>query len=145
MISSSKRKSELLGFILLDIDHFKQYNDNYGHQKGDDVLIQFAACLKKSLHRADDLVFRLGGEEFGVIFKANSKDKALLFANSIKSNIENLKIKHEYSSTSPYITASLGLVCQNGIEIEDMDVMYKQADEMLYKAKANGRNQVVMA
>jgi diguanylate cyclase (GGDEF)-like protein/PAS domain S-box-containing protein len=145
MISSSKRKSELLGFILLDIDHFKQYNDNYGHQKGDDVLIQFAACLKKSLHRADDLVFRLGGEEFGVIFKANSKDKALLFANSIKSNIEKLKIKHEYSSTSPYITASLGLVCQNGMEIEDMDVMYKQADEMLYKAKANGRNQVVMA
>jgi diguanylate cyclase (GGDEF)-like protein/PAS domain S-box-containing protein len=145
IINSSKRNNDIIGFILLDIDHFKQYNDNYGHQKGDEVLIAFAQCLKKSLHRADDLVFRLGGEEFGVVFKLKDKEKALLFANSIKNSIESLKIKHEYSDTSEYLTASMGLVCENANDIHTMDELYKQADDLLYKAKKNGRNQVVTA
>jgi diguanylate cyclase (GGDEF)-like protein/PAS domain S-box-containing protein len=142
IIQSSKRSNELVCFLLMDIDHFKQYNDNYGHQAGDDVLIKFAQCLKETLHRADDLAFRLGGEEFGAVFKAQSKEKAYEFANLIRENIENLKLKHDFNSASKYITASMGLICTNANDINNMDEVYKQADDLLYMAKENGRNQV---
>lgn len=140
IIASAKRKNELVCFLLMDIDHFKQYNDNYGHQMGDDVLINFAKCLKQSLLRANDLVFRLGGEEFGIIYSSETKEKAIDFANKIRQNIENLKIKHDYNSVNPYITASMGLICKNANDIDDN--IYKDADELLYASKRNGRNQV---
>lgn len=142
VINSAKRKDELVCFLLLDIDHFKQYNDNYGHKAGDDVLVEFAKCLKVNLRRADDMVFRLGGEEFGVVFKSETKEKALEFANMLKGNIIDLKIEHKYSSVSNYVTASMGLICKYGNEIKDMDEVYKEADGLLYKSKENGRNQV---
>jgi len=141
-ISSAKRNDELVCFLLMDIDHFKQYNDNYGHQAGDDVLIQFAACLKKNIKRAGDVAFRLGGEEFGIIFKSDTQEKALEFANTIRENIENLHIEHKYNSASPYITASMGLVCKNANRIKNMDEAYKEADDLLYEAKEGGRNRV---
>jgi len=142
IINSAKRNSDLVCFLLLDIDYFKLYNDNYGHQGGDKVLIKLASCLKKSLKRADDMAFRLGGEEFGIIFKTDTKEKALEFANRVRHNIEELQITHEYNSASKYVTASMGLVCEYGSKIEDMDTVYKQADDLLYKAKEGGRNQV---
>ena len=126
----------------MDIDHFKQYNDTYGHQKGDEVLIKVAHCIKDSLHRADDYCFRLGGEEFGVIFKAKTQQKALDFANLIKSNIESLHIIHEKNSASEYITASMGLVCKNANDILSDDTMYKETDDLLYSSKKAGRNRV---
>jgi len=144
IINSAKRNSELVCFLLLDIDHFKLYNDNYGHQGGDDVLIKLASCLKKSLKRADDMVFRVGGEEFGILFKSETKEKALEFANRVRQNIEELQITHEYNCASKYVTASMGLVCEYGSTIEDMHTIYKQADDLLYKAKEGGRNQVRM-
>ncbi|MFP4485625.1 MAG: diguanylate cyclase [Campylobacterales bacterium] len=142
VINSAKRDDELVSFLLLDIDYFKPYNDNYGHQAGDDVLVEFAKCLKNSLNRADDLAFRLGGEEFGVLFKSDTKQKALEFANTLRKNIEDLKLKHEYNKASSYVTASMGLFCKNASEINDMDEAYKQADDLLYEAKKSGRNQV---
>jgi two-component system, cell cycle response regulator len=142
VIEGSKRNDELVCFLLMDIDHFKQYNDNYGHQAGDDVLIKFAACLKETLRRADDIAFRLGGEEFGIIFKSDTKEKALEFANKVRQNIEELQMTHEYSSASKYVTASMGLVCKKASQIKDMDTAYKQADDLLYKSKENGRNKV---
>lgn len=142
VINGARRKDEFVCFLLLDIDHFKQYNDNYGHQAGDDVLVEFAKCLKQNLKRADDMVFRLGGEEFGVVFKSESKEKAVEFANNLKDKVVLLNIKHEYSSVSNYITASMGLVCKHGTEIGNMDEIYKESDDLLYKSKANGRNQV---
>jgi diguanylate cyclase (GGDEF)-like protein/PAS domain S-box-containing protein len=142
VINSAKRDDTLVSFLLLDIDHFKPYNDNYGHQEGDSVLQKFAKCLKDSLHRADDMVFRLGGEEFGVIFKAETKEKALEFANTLRESIENLKIEHEYSSASSFVTASMGLFCKNASSIDSMDEAYKEADDLLYEAKKAGRNQV---
>lgn len=141
IINNAKRKNELICFLFMDIDHFKLYNDNYGHQKGDDVLVSFAKCLKDSLHRFTDFAFRLGGEEFAIIYQADDKEKAENFANIIRKNIENLKIEHKFSTTSAYITASMGLICQNAIEI-DYDKIYKEADDLLYEAKKNGRNQL---
>jgi diguanylate cyclase (GGDEF)-like protein/PAS domain S-box-containing protein len=141
-ISSSKRNSELLCFLMIDIDHFKSYNDNYGHQAGDDVLIKFATCLKKSLQRVEDLVFRLGGEEFGILYKAQTKKSAIQFANQLRLNIQNLKIEHKFSPTAAYITASMGLLCKDGKKINDAEKAFKEADDLLYKAKENGRNRV---
>ena len=141
IINSAKRKNELISFLFMDIDHFKQYNDNYGHQKGDEVLIEFAKCLKNSLNRSSDYAFRLGGEEFAIVYQCNTKEKAIEFANTIKNNIENLKIKHEFNSASSYITASMGLICKNANDII-VDEVYKEADNLLYEAKKSGRNQI---
>jgi diguanylate cyclase (GGDEF)-like protein/PAS domain S-box-containing protein len=143
VINSAKRENELISFIIMDVDHFKQYNDTYGHQMGDDALAKIGRTLKNSLQRADDYCFRLGGEEFGVVFKTDSKQKAFTFAESIRKNIENLKIEHKGNSASPFVTVSMGLVCKNANEIESADKIYKEADDLLYRAKSQGRNQTV--
>ena len=144
IINNTKRNDELICFLMMDIDHFKQYNDNYGHQAGDEVLVKFASSLKETLQRAEDLAFRLGGEEFGIVYKAETREKALEFANKVKNSIENLKMIHEHSSASKYVTASMGLVCKKASNIEDMDALFKQADDLLYESKEKGRNRVSM-
>ena len=144
IINSAKRKDLWVCFLILDIDFFKPYNDHYGHQEGDAVLIAFAHALKTSLNRADDLAFRLGGEEFGIIFDADDAQKAMQFANSVKSNIEVLNIPHAYSSVSDHITASMGLVCKKATQIKDTDALFKEADDLLYTSKNNGRNRITM-
>ena len=143
IIHSAKRDNTLVSFLIMDIDFFKQYNDTYGHQMGDTTLIKLAECLKKSLRRADDYCFRLGGEEFGIIFNTDAKDKAVLFANDVRQNVESMQIEHSASSASTYVTVSIGLVCKRANEIDSSDAMYKEADDLLYKAKELGRNRVV--
>ena len=128
----------------MDIDYFKQFNDTYGHQIGDNVLKKVSQSLTESLNRADDYCFRLGGEEFGVIFKVDDKQKALFFANAIRTNIENLKIIHSSNKVSNYLTASLGVICKNANKIKNADVIYKEADDLLYQAKNAGRNKVII-
>lgn len=141
-INSAKRQDELLCFLIMDVDHFKQYNDTYGHQKGDEVLKSISNVLKKALKRADDYCFRLGGEEFGVLFKAENKKNALLYANEIRERIEAEHIEHTGNSASKYVTASMGLFCDRVQDVEDEDEIFKLADDLLYKAKASGRNKV---
>ncbi|MCV6607994.1 MAG: diguanylate cyclase [Campylobacterales bacterium] len=143
IINSSKRRKEFLGLIIMDVDHFKQYNDTYGHQQGDQVLIAIGTSLKENLKRAEDYCFRLGGEEFGIVFKSDDKEHALAFSNKIRQSIEELKIKHSGNSASEYVTVSLGLICKEATEIKSMDNIYQEADEKLYMAKDSGRNQVV--
>ena len=143
-IQSARRNNEIIGFLLMDIDHFKQYNDTYGHQAGDDVLILVARAIKDSLKRVEDYCFRLGGEEFGVVFKTSSNDNGVIFANMILTNIENLKIPHKNNSASGFVTSSAGLMILNANEVVQCDLLYKQADDLLYKAKEGGRNRVVV-
>ncbi|MCK4864999.1 MAG: diguanylate cyclase [Gammaproteobacteria bacterium] len=140
IINSAKRNNEQVCFLIMDVDYFKQYNDIYGHQKGDNVLKNISRSLKESLQRGDDYCFRLGGEEFGIIFKAENKQLALDFANTIRINIENLKIPHSNSDVSKYVTASFGVVCKNAGDIKNTDEIYKDTDDLLYKAKDSGRN-----
>ncbi len=145
IINRTKRNNQVICFLICDVDFFKQYNDTYGHQKGDDVLIALAASFKNSLKRADDFCFRLGGEEFGIIFESQNRQHALHFANSIRQNVENLKIRHKNSPVSPYVTISVGLLCQNALKIKDEKQLYSQADSLLYQAKESGRNRVCTA
>ena len=149
VINSAKRENKLIHFIMMDIDHFKRYNDNYGHQMGDNVLIQVAKTLKESLNSADDYCFRLGGEEFGILFQSKSNEQSIIFTDTIRKSIEDLHIPHSGNSASPYVTASFGLISQEANDIQSIeeiykqaDEIYKQADDLLYKAKESGRNKV---
>ena len=141
-INNAKRNNEIITFVMMDIDHFKQYNDNYGHQKGDEVLIEVAKVLKEYMKRADDYCFRLGGEEFGLLYKSNDISKSKEFALKILTGIENMKIEHKYSSISDYITVSMGASCQDASNISNVDNLYKTTDDLLYKSKKEGRNRV---
>lgn len=143
IIYNSKRNNKLISFLIIDIDHFKQYNDTYGHQMGDTALIKVASTIKNSLKREHDICFRLGGEEFGVIYKTSTKEASIELANTIRKNIEDLHIEHAKNSASKYITASMGLVCENSNDIKNEDEIYRDGDELLYKAKESGRNKII--
>lgn len=143
-IKSAKRNNDIACFILIDIDYFKLYNDTYGHQMGDNALIKVAESIQHSLRRADDYCFRLGGEEFGILFKTQIQiqNHAIEFAETIRRNIEKLKIPHKKNTTSSYITISSGLFISGNESISTCDFIYKQTDDLLYKAKQSGRNKV---
>lgn len=143
IINSAKRNNEYLVFAILDIDHFKLYNDTYGHQEGDSVLVKVASAMNATLNRSEDFCFRLGGEEFGVLFKTDDVQKSLSFVENIRLVIENLRISHKHNSSSIYVTASFGLVIKKAQMITTMESIYKEADTLLYEAKENGRNRVV--
>jgi diguanylate cyclase (GGDEF)-like protein len=138
----SKRDSNLLAFVLIDIDHFKQYNDTYGHQDGDTTLKSVALALKNVLKRPNDYTFRLGGEEFGMLYHVSKVEDAVLIANKARESIENLKIAHEKNSASDYVTISGGLYIMLQDDESKPDEIYKMADELLYSSKQNGRNQI---
>lgn len=138
-INRAKRENKTLCLLILDIDYFKQYNDTYGHQKGDFVLESVAKILANKTNRASDFAFRIGGEEFAIITSLE-KDKTIEFAQLIKEDIENLKIEHKASEISKYVTISIGAVSKMAIEIKDSDELFKEADDNLYEAKKLGRN-----
>jgi diguanylate cyclase (GGDEF)-like protein/PAS domain S-box-containing protein len=142
-LNSSKRDRQHISFVILDIDYFKQYNDTYGHQEGDNALKKIANTLIEFTLRSDDYCFRLGGEEFGILFKSKNKEKALHFVSTILESIEGLKIEHKNSKVSEYITVSMGLYSDYANNIIDVDDIYRKADKLLYCAKESGRNRVV--
>ena len=137
-----KRNKESLAFVLIDIDHFKQYNDIYGHQDGDTALKLVAQSLHETMKRPNDYIFRLGGEEFGLIYYVKDTDEALLIANKVRQNIEHLNIAHTGNSASKFVTISSGLYIIKEDDISSTDEIYKKADEALYASKQNGRDQV---
>ena len=141
-INIAKRNKTNLVFAMIDIDYFKEYNDSYGHHQGDLALKKVALVLKESLHRPDDYTFRLGGEEFGMLFNVKKSQNAINLAQDFRRDIESLQIEHKNSSVSSYLTVSIGLYLSNVNQIEDINVIYNLADKCLYKAKNNGRNQI---
>ena len=142
-INNATRNNEVVCFAIMDVDNFKQYNDTYGHQKGDDVLIAIGKVLISSLNRSDDHSFRVGGEEFGILFKTKSVQSAKEYVDNIRISIENEKIEHINNTASKFVTASFGLICLNAKDIKNTESVYKAADVLLYKAKKSGRNKVV--
>lgn len=141
-INIAKRDKRLLSFLMFDIDYFKLYNDNYGHLKGDEVLVKISKAIQDTLKRPDDIFFRLGGEEFGILYKSEDKVLAVKFAEIIKKAIDDLKIEHKYSKVSQYITVSLGLCTIDSSNLLDNDKLYQLTDSILYKAKNSGRNKI---
>jgi len=142
-INRAKREKSSLSFIILDIDYFKKYNDANGHKAGDEALISVAKTLKSLLNRGGDFAFRLGGEEFGIIFSRQDEKKSLEFAEKIRKAIEDLNILHSGSNISKYITISLGLLYVDFSQVcIDENGFYTMADDALYIAKEKGRNRV---
>ena len=134
----AKRYKTTFGLILLDIDRFKDVNDIYGHQVGDEVLKQFANIIKENL-RDTDSVGRWGGEEFMIICKNIDIDALEKVAQNLKTKISN----HNFSDEIHQLTASFGITVCNGNR--DIKTLIKDVDDALYKAKENGRNQVKQA
>ena len=143
-LSGAKRHNTFICFAIMDVDHFKDYNDTYGHQMGDDVLIQVAQTIQNKMFRADDACFRIGGEEFGIIFKCDNPEKSFLFVDSIRQSIEKLEIEHRKNSASSFVSVSIGLMCIESGLIETETQLYAAADKCLYKAKESGRNRVIV-
>ena len=142
-IRLAHRRDTFLTLAIMDIDFFKRYNDHYGHPAGDDVLIQVSCALKNVAKRPDDYLFRVGGEEFAIIFPATDCNHSYQFLEEIRKDIEALKIPHEHNDVSSYITVSIGARVFKGSEIPDKSQFYIQADQSLYEAKKE-RNKVVL-
>ncbi len=136
------RKKEHAVFVMIDIDYFKLYNDHYGHPEGDATLQAVAYTLKKYLRRPHDYAFRLGGEEFGLLFSAEPLDELTLYLQGLIEAVENLHIHHAKSQVSEYVTISMGAVYVDATKTSDVDAIYLAADKLLYKAKHEGRNQL---
>jgi diguanylate cyclase (GGDEF)-like protein len=129
--------------MMIDIDHFKLYNDHYGHQAGDACLITLAQHMEAQLEPLGFLVARTGGEEFSVLLPNTSEDEAIRLARNLLETIEALGLDHETSPTSCNVTVSIGIAVQHAHTTEPGDIM-RAADRALYQAKASGRNRVVI-
>ena len=142
-LKRAKRKQSTLSLIMIDIDKFKEYNDTYGHQQGDQCLKKVAKVLDENTKRAADFAARYGGEEFVVILPETAKDGSLKIAEDIRKGIINLKMEHRNSSVSDYLTVSLGVSSISTKKKIDQDLIkefIERADQALYQAKESGRN-----
>ena len=126
-------------FVMLDVDYFKKYNDNYGHQEGDKILQQVAAVIKDCC-RNTDFVARYGGEEFTIVMLQTDQYGAASLIERIQKKIYDLNIKHEYSEVSDRITISFGVSTAYVGTKKDYNDYIKKADEALYLSKEKGRN-----
>jgi diguanylate cyclase (GGDEF)-like protein len=135
----ARRKREPLALAMIDVDHFKPYNDHYGHQAGDDCLRQVAAVLAHAVRRGTDLAARYGGEEFAFIAPATSTESALAIAEQLRADIEELRLPHEKSPLG-HVTVSIGVAAIVPDDGQDTDLLIRSADQALYRAKTQGRN-----
>lgn len=136
------RRSIPLSLIMIDIDHFKQFNDYYGHQEGDKCLRQVAEAIGSSIQRPGDFVARYGGEEFVVVLPETERDGALMVAERIRNNVESLAVKHGRSGVSQYVTVSLGISTLFPEKYHSVEELIRRADRALFQAKYFGRNRV---
>jgi diguanylate cyclase (GGDEF)-like protein len=143
----SRRSQAPVSLILCDIDHFKTYNDFYGHQQGDDCLCKVAQTIQAAVKRPGDLVARYGGEEFVAVLPDTTLEAAQLLAESVRKAVEVAILPHEKSTTADYVTLSLGVAtlaatAEQSIE-QQVHQLINEADQALYQAKSQGRNRAV--
>lgn len=131
-----------LTLAIIDIDHFKQFNDTYGHQHGDDCLRIIGATLKNFARRPSDICARYGGEEFVIVYGNTKIEDALIQLNKLIDAIKDLNIPNKKSLTKPFVTVSIGLDTMYPNKMNNEHELLKRADEQLYCAKNNGRNRI---
>ena len=142
LLDLATQENKVFAFILMDLDNFKKYNDLYGHPAGDKVLAAIGATLHSIFSRREDLVFRLGGEEFAAVALFSEAQDALAAAGKIRQQVQDLNIIHRANAPG-VITISIGLALSKPGEKSDIDSLYKKADSALYGAKKRGKNQIV--
>ena len=139
------RTRESVGLLLIDIDYFKRMNDTYGHQRGDECLVQVAAALQSSLPRAGDFVARYGGEEFACILPATDRTGVLEVGERLRAAVAALQIEHSQSDHG-FLSVSVGATaCRVLAQSGSPTLIIRKADEALYEAKRNGRNRLEFA
>ena len=138
---NTRRKSPI-SLLMIDVDYFKYYNDEYGHHAGDMCLKSVAEALINSLHRSSDLIARYGGEEFAAVLPDSDMRSAFVVAERIREEIKKKNIKHEKSSVDSILTVSIGVATEIPLVDYEYIELLKRADEALYRAKTEGRNRV---
>ena len=141
-VNRALRAERPLSLLMLDVDHFKRYNDTYGHQAGDRALQRVAGVLMAAGRRGGDMAARYGGEEFTVILAETDAEAAAHVAEAIRWGVEALAIAHKSSATGPYVTISVGAATMVPGAAVDAEELIRLADTALYDAKAHGRNGV---
>ncbi len=144
-ISRAKRAGISLGLIMLDVDHFKLYNDTYGHPSGDVVLQKVAEVLLSVTSRAGEVAIRMGGEEFLILLPGSTQGDAMSTAEAIGERMAALRIPHEASLTQPYVTISQGVVACVPRLHTDIHDLVDAADKALYASKESGRNRITLS
>ena len=141
----AQRHGRSLALVLMDVDHFKAYNDLYGHQAGDDCLKQVAAALRACCRRPSDLAARYGGEEFALILPDTEPQGALYVAETLRSTVLRCELPHAACSTGPFVSVSVGVSVAQPDSPSAVEPLLAAADAALYLAKHRGRNQVAYA
>lgn len=144
-IQRAERENKTLSFSILDVDNLKKYNDCNGHEEGNNLLKSIAEVLDEATHRGSDFIFRLGGEEFGILFTDLNEEAALSYMDNIRAKIQDMNISHSLNDNLKIATASFGLVVVDFSKESIHETgLYSMADHALHDAKQNGRNQVVL-
>jgi diguanylate cyclase (GGDEF)-like protein len=141
----AQRTGTPLAFILADIDHFKAYNDHYGHQQGDECLRAAAGAIAASIFRPSDMASRYGGEEFAMVMPNTDLAGAHAVAERIRQAVSDQELPHQKSTTAEHITLSLGVAAMIPSARTSTEMLIAAADAALYLAKSQGRNRSVMA
>jgi diguanylate cyclase (GGDEF)-like protein/PAS domain S-box-containing protein len=139
------RNAQPLSLVVLDVDHFKLYNDTLGHAAGDLCLQKVAHALEAHALRPTDLAARYGGEEFVLLFAETPHEAATRLAQAIRTTVEALQLPNPRSPTSPWITASIGVATIVPTQLDQIEQLFLCADRAMYAAKAGGRNRVETA
>jgi diguanylate cyclase (GGDEF)-like protein len=139
-----EREAKPLALILMDLDHFKRFNDHYGHAAGDACLKAVSGAMQASAKRASDMAARYGGEEFLLLLPDTDENDALRMAEGLRTAVENLQIAHAQSSFA-HVTLSLGVAVCLPKRKTSAEQLLHRADKALYAAKAAGRNRACLA
>ncbi|MCW8914641.1 MAG: GGDEF domain-containing protein [Magnetovibrio sp.] len=141
--SRSIRSNTPVSIILMDIDHFKNYNDAYGHGAGDECLIKVAHAMSGVIVRSTDLLARYGGEEFACILPSTELNRAVEIAERLCAAVSKMEIPHEHSTAADHVTISIGVMATTPCPGDDLADAFEVADNNLYQAKEQGRNRVI--
>ena len=141
----AKRNSFPLSFLMMDIDHFKTYNDTYGHQQGDETLKAVAEAIKSALKRDSDTAYRWGGEEFTALLIDTDLPGAMLVARRVRLNVQAASVRNLAGGAPLSVTISVGVATMIPDESNGIEQMIKLADSALYTAKETGRNRACFA
>ncbi|SCB83372.1 GGDEF domain-containing protein [Kosakonia oryziphila] len=138
---ASKRNNKSLSLLLIDVDHFKRYNDCYGHQRGDECLQQIATAMRNALDRPTDILFRYGGEEFCALLPETHSAEAVEIAERLRVSVQRLGLPHA-NSPERIVSVSIGVASTNQQQHTEYGQLIQSADDLLYVAKRAGRNTV---
>lgn len=138
-----RRQNQPLGLALVDIDHFKQFNDAYDHLRGDEALNQVGHSLQSTARRPGEVVARFGGDEFAIIIPYASAENLISLGDRICDSVEGMGLPHSSSDSAPVITVSVGLVAAVPAKDDSVQRMLDLAEEALQRAKSQGRNRAV--